>query len=142
MKSKVISKLKELDTIPNLNRGGCAIAALAAHEYASTIGLQTEIVYLLDRDKDYSSLLNNKPATCMHAVIKINNSYYDSFGRIYKNKLFRYFSRTVKSLSLNKELVIESIKVKDGWNPAFNRKDNLPQIDRIIGLPISKLIKD
>ena len=142
MRTKVISKLKELNTIPYLNRGGCAIAALAVHEYASKLGVQTEVVFLLSRAKDYSDLSNNKPATCMHAVIKINNCYYDSDGRVYKKRLPGYFSNHIKCIPISKILLIESIRLKEGWNHTFDRKKNLPKIDKIIGIPISKLIKD
>lgn len=137
MKSKVITKLKELNKIPHLNRGGCAIAALAAHEYATSIGIETEVIYLLNRNTDYISLINNKPATCMHAVIKINNCYYDSNGRVYKKGLY-----APKVISVNKKLLIESIKLKEEWNFAFNREKHLPEIDKVIGIPISKLIKE
>ena len=121
---------KYLQSIPNIDNGGCAIAALTMHRWLKKQGKVSEIVYFygehsLNAMKENNSLkLHGKgvPMSCSHAYIKYRNQYYDSDGMIDDPRLHH---------TLTEEIVVQTINNLDfgSWNDDFDRKKFIPQIE-------------
>ncbi len=121
-------------TIPNINRGGCGVAALVLYRQAVKEGLNPEIVYCyLGRDRAWeknSKFIEGKTkkaASCDHIVLKINDEYYDCDG---VNRLatagWYSFTQTVSEKHLMNSLIY------GGWNDDFDRR-NLKKIEDRFG---------
>lgn len=126
-----------LSKIPNINHGGCAIAALAMYQVGKEVGMNVQIMYLYDHESD-SDFQNNRYAIyglapiseCCHAICVVDNtaldSRYEISTSIYPYKHF-----------VPEEFVINSLK-EDIWNKQFDRNLWLPRIEMFLGkrLPI------
>jgi len=118
-----------LQTIPNINSGGCSISMLAMFKWLAKNGLykpNTKFVYLYRYD-DHNQYVNNKAilrdkssgskinaSSCAHAVLLYEGVYYDSDGVvIISNYQF------VEHIS-DEEFTMQSINNKV-WNTTFSR---------------------
>ena len=130
--------LKFLDSIENINRGGCAIAALAVVLWLEKQNEQSEIVYCYDRDDLYHQNCkritenSGEARACMHAIISYNGDFYDSRGRQFD--IIENYKHIVP-----RNIVIESINNVGDWNWRFNRK-NVIKIDTKLNTNLCNLI--
>lgn len=119
-----------LAQIPNINRGGCAIAALAMYRYAKRLGLNAQIMYLYQIKEDYNTNCLAvdgicDPSNCMHAVCVMDNNSWDATKYVPVHVYgYRHF--------VPEELVKKSI-ITGTWNPEFDTKKYLPEIEAVLG---------
>ena len=117
-----------LDDIPNLNSGGCAIAAINLHRYILSLGYYPQLVYLCD-NRDVVEYNYGGEISCYHALVKVGREYFDSTG------WYTYMSLPKKWQGLNViELTPDYIEqhLRTGsWNRRFNRDKHLPTIEKI-----------
>lgn len=136
-------KLSELNKIPDLNRGGCAIVAYALVQYINKAypELHPEIVFLcnINQGPAWRNLINNRADSSSHVVVKIDNMYYDSTG-VYTKSEIRAKWKTAETAIASQELTLRSIHTNE-WNPAFNRKKYVSTIGHILDMK-TQLIKD
>jgi len=130
MHPQMLNLITYLRTIPNLNRGGCAYAALAMYKYGLRLGLNVHMMYTYGGKEDYETnclAFNDQEGgcECMHAVCVIDNEAYDSIGYVcmalwpYKHFVPEYLVR--KTLQNGR------------WNPEFDRNTYVPLIEAYIG---------
>lgn len=127
---KVMTSLRR---IPNLNRGGCGVSALALFDAAKRDGLKPKIVYLYSWGDDDSYRKNQKfkegktkkADACSHIVIKMAGKYYDSDGVLKQDKIDRFTTDKVKRKHL-----IASINNSEAWNDDFDRWKWIPKIEK------------
>lgn len=133
---------KYLNSIPYINDGGCAIAALSMYRWLqkhSDPGYDCCVIYLYAK---YDTSLYRRN------LAYINNSYgYLSScthaGLYYNEKLFdcqEYIDRKeyVNELVLDEDHVVESINYLDSWCSSFNRL-NILSIARVLDIDLSDL---
>jgi hypothetical protein len=125
-------KLETLDTIPNINEGGCAHVALHASRLASSIGLPNQVVYLYRHwDYDYvQDITAGEPVSCAHAVLRMGNKYYDTEG-VYSSEDLRTDHDMHYFIPVPLDLVTKSIKYGD-WNRRFKASMYAPAIERFL----------
>lgn len=136
--SHILSMFREIDRkIPQLNAGGCAVAAYSIVEYAKLLGIEAKVKYLFNgwAQSDYQSLQNNENGSCSHAVVVINNNMYDSNG-LFDIEYNFVEPDEVTSLDLEQDKVLESISYPGHWNPAFDRRDGRKKIQDVLKTPI------
>ncbi len=119
-----------LDSIPNINRGGCAYAALAMYKLGKRLGMNVHIMYLYYCKEDYhiNSLALDRvdePCECLHAVVTVDNDAYDSHKWVPVSiYTYRHF--------VPEELVIRSLRV-GRWNDEFDKGRYVPEIESVLG---------
>jgi hypothetical protein len=130
LRKALIKKLESLDTIPNINTGGCAHVALNASRLATSIGLPNKVVYLYKHDDyDYvQDITAGEPVSCAHAVLRIGNKYYDTEG-VYSAEDLRIGCGIHYFIPVPLDLVTKSIKYGE-WNDRFEAKKYVPAIER------------
>jgi hypothetical protein len=131
--------LKYLNGIPDINRGGCGISALALYDIAKANGKKPKIVYLYSWMDDDSYQMNERykkgksgeASSCAHVLVKVGKKYYDSTGSI-KAKEIETYSKVDEGIKRNH--LIASIKNVNEWNPCFKRKKWLPKIKKELSI--------
>jgi len=126
-------KLKELNKIETINRGGCAIVAYGIKKY---LGKDAKIIYLLsiydiNSDKP-QNISQHFPENASHVVVEMYGKYIDSKGIHSKKKLLKEWGAK-KEIEVSFDFLKKSIN-EAFWNPCFDRAKYLETIDRIIGL--------
>lgn len=146
MKLSTLRKIKQLNTISNINRGGCGIAAIAIKKLLDQDNPgEAKIVYILDEciiDTD-NFHLSDGPISCMHAVVVYKNRHIDSTGVI-SNKCMeiqwsRYWSLS-RPLSEQQAVLSANTVRYNGenlWNRAFDRREGIPLIEEISGMQLN-----
>lgn len=141
--------LEYLNSVDNINRGGCGIAALAIHRWLEKNNMlrDTKIVFLYDYitrsiyDTNYQILKNNNngiPEGAPHIVVKRLKKYIDSEGVLSAKYInFRYVFR----LEVDSEFLLTAINNNlHVWNASFNRKKELPRIAKRLKIDLSDVI--
>ena|SRR5687768_8608766 len=122
----------KLAGIPNINWGGCAVAALAMYRVGVRLGMNVQLMYLYDYDwdelyerNDNALVFNGTFGGCSHAVCVVDNTALDSLCETFIWLFpYRHF--------LPEKAVVASIN--DGkWNPRFKRDVYIPWIEEAIG---------
>jgi len=132
LRKALTKKLESLDTIPNINAGGCAHVALNASRLATSIGLPNKVVYLYTRD-DYGyvkAITTGKPVSCGHAMLRIGNKYYDTEG-VYSSENLRMDHNIHYFIPVPIDLVTKSLKY-GSWNRSFKTSKYAPAIERFL----------
>ncbi len=115
-----------LSRIPNIDRGGCAIAALAMYRYAKRLGLEAHIEYLYTIEQNYNqncaAIEGAGIGTCCgHAICVVDGNPYDSTGYVVaKEWNYRHV--------VPEHIVIQGLRIVNIWNDSFDRTKWLPQI--------------
>lgn len=142
--------LKELDEIPNINRGGCLYAAYAVWLKLQKEGLllNNKIVIIMYHDHDYHrdenmKFLKNKTKKAVsstHFGLSFNGgkTVYDSEGLI---KEYKHCGTMIIDFNKTQSFCESSLKY-GGWNPAFKRKSGVTQINKKLGLNLSTYLKE
>jgi len=133
-------KLKKLNTIPNLNYGGCAIVSLALFRLIKKEApqLKPKIVFgytskeELDYDKNNLKTNGNTP-NVTHAVVRVKGgTFIDSRGMLkeltYGNSYKMDYHFSIKT----KKEVLSTIN-SDCWNRSFDRR-NKKRISQILNI--------
>lgn len=133
-KTDISNKLSKLNKIPYINKGGCAIVAYALQAYITKAypTKESEIIFLFtpsDR-KGLRNTINNKVDSCEHAVLKIDNTYYDATGIYTRDELH-------SNWNIGGTVIIDSNLTQDcinkaEWNPCFNRAKHVPRIGHVL----------
>ena len=136
----LLNKLEELNQIPAINRGGCAVAAYAIKKYLKIQGIKSNIIYLLDYEPDYIELSNGNAEACAHAIIEVEGVWYDSSGPLNKKDIIRKCEaeEPYGIFNISRHLVKKSIKGAV-WNPSFDKECYLPKIANIFNINLRNL---
>jgi len=137
MKLSFKQTVKALDRIPNINRGGCGLAALALFDAAKREGKKAKIVYCytgwdgsaLHKNNQFKEGKRKKAYSCHHIIIKLGKKYWDSTGTLGKKEIKNF--DTVDEEITRKHL-IASINNKGAWNNCFDRRGWMPQLKKLI----------
>lgn len=132
--------LGQLDSIADLNRGGCLFSAIGLVEWLKRENstLDPEIVFLID---DYASMdvayciENSIPTTCYHAVVKVDEVYVDSIG-IKEHNTLRIGTHTLEEVVVEPDYALKCAQEAESWNPCFNRNTGVTEINYILGTNI------
>ncbi len=120
-----------LGNIPSINRGGCAIAALAMYKLGKSLGMNVQIMYLYNDSFRYSQNQlakdgKDNPTGCHHAIIVLDSMHFlDSTKDV---NIYRYDYHHI----VPEELVTSSL-TRDAWNPEFDRVKYLKEIEDVLG---------
>jgi hypothetical protein len=128
---------KTLNGIPNINRGGCGLAALALFDAAKREGKSPKIVYCytafdgssLRKNNQFKEGKRKKATSCHHVVIKLGKRYWDSTGKLDQAEFedFEWIDDTI-----TRKHLVASINNKGTWNPSFSRESWMPEIEQLI----------
>lgn len=134
---KLRLKLRQLNKIPCINRGGCAFVAYALAEYFKRkhSSIEVKIIFFTEDWNSYQrdKLRNNSPSSCAHAVIQIESIYYDSRGQHTLQQLKDSFGID-DATEIQPELALDCLQSrKVSWNCAFRRDTGIPKINKILG---------
>lgn len=123
----LLVKLNQINQIPNINFGGCAIVSLAVQRYLNQRNIQSKIVfsYRWRRPKGYLK-------SCNHSYLKIGKYLYDS-EKVY-DKVPNY-----KRIIQDEYDLINCINREDEWNDSFNRRKYVPKIAKILDVDLSDI---
>lgn len=138
-------ELNILDSIPNINRGGCGIAALAIFYILRKKNLleNAKIVFLTRcsyRHGDNKERLNNGQAlgSTGHVIVKNGRQYMDSEGK-YEHRLQGYYALSIPMDEQGEKAILRSLHSNNdhsNWNVLFNRKKYIPIIERELGISL------
>lgn len=128
------NRLRQVNRIPNINAGGCAVTAYYAYEFAKQRYPQTnpQICFLIEFGyaNEVENAKRNHPTSCSHAVLRIGNLFYDS-TKVYTTEELQNKWEHDLVYMIDPELAYESIQKSFFWNPKFDRK-HIPQIQQIL----------
>ncbi len=126
---------KFLRGIPDIDFGGCGIAALVIYDYLVANNVEAEIVFAYySYDPDYETNLSaiqnggGELKACAHAMVKVNGLFHDCRG---ERRINTYASHH----TISRELAVKSLNCS-GWNDIFKRWRYLPVIEKAIGYDI------
>lgn len=135
-----------LDDIHAINWGGCAISALALYEWLRRNNRpidDVKLVYLYSPDSEtfeanekYFNGLSKWASSCEHACLLYRGKLYDSRGVFDEDRQRRYCSRHIISFT-EKEFIKASLN-SDQWNSSFDRDNNVPRIQNVLGVDLSE----
>ncbi len=135
--TKLNNVLECLDSIPNINRGGCGISALAVYRWCIKNGIEISdrpFVVLCDDEwdaihcNDYLENNDLDNAWFSHLAIEIDGELYDSEGAIDGDLWLRC------PYQLSEDELLYAMNEVSGWNSDFRRERNVPIIE--LGLDI------
>jgi hypothetical protein len=134
--------LSYLNDIPNINEGGCAIAALAMYKWLEEndeLAYDTCVVYLMDEEE---AEINNKAyeafprhsniKACIHALLQHNGNRFDCTGG---NVLHRRHEDELEIEDM--DFLVASIN-SDNWNIMFNR-EYVSDIEQNLSIDLSNI---
>jgi hypothetical protein len=125
-----LEKIKPINNIPNLNFGGCGYAAIALYHSLKQEGLEPQIVFFSNRNRDLKGY--RAPG---HAVVRVKNGYRYKY-------LDAQGEWTSKDYKLKKVVSLDylkkSLENRDTWNESFDRK-NVKKIEKIIKIKLEEV---
>lgn len=138
-----------LADIPNINRGGCGIAAYTMYLYLKKHNCLTENFQLIlmddpywscshERNKQYLEGNTKYAEGASHIGITFDNgiTIYDCYGRYYNERL-------VQHLLVPHGKIEDYIKIAlkaSHWNPEFDRQKSILYIAGALGIDLSKFL--
>jgi len=140
----ILSKILEsLDSIPNINRGGCGISALAIYRALKQKGVivsDRPFVILLTYGDEWEIQNNSKHFArgsfdCLefaHVAIELNKQLIDSSGEVDTD----YFALQQPE-RLNESELLDAINNDPDWNVSFDREDSIPLIELALRIDLS-----
>lgn len=142
--------LRELKTIPNINRGGCLYAAYAVWLKLQQEGLllNDKIVIVMYYDDNYHKDVNMKflenktkqATSSTHFGLSFNGgkTVYDTGGIV---RRYRDCDTMVIDFDKTQSFCESSLKY-GGWNSAFIRKTGVAQINKKLDLNLSTYLEN
>jgi hypothetical protein len=143
--TKLENILDCLNSIPYLNKGGCAISALAIYRWCKENGIEVSdrpfvILYEDEWDArrgdeiieagDFAHL----PSP--HIVIEIGGRLYDSNGCLEDTGLWADLPAQAEH-QLNEDELLYAINYKTFWNDLFDREYSIPKIEYGLSIDLS-----
>ena len=145
MFTKLKKKLKKLNCVDSINRGGCGISALAIYKYLERKGKlveDTAIVYLYADDDDYIFYKNQNNRNLgftvgppAHAILRLGEYYIDSTN---VSKNIKDFKHAYNSHEMSLDELINSVNT-GGWSFMFDREIEIPKIEKIMKVELSEV---
>jgi hypothetical protein len=146
-KYKTLDQVRSfLNDIPNINSGGCGIAALAMYRWIKKNVPQhvdNVLFHFFHRDSESynnnKTLLNNNTynsdniAIPSHIGIQIKN--LTKVIDTYRNLDIQYYGYVVETNS--EDVLIKAINNISNWNPMFFRKHNVKKIQKELNIDLS-----
>jgi len=128
--------LEFLNAIPNINAGGCGIAAYCLSRMLDEEhDIQSNIIMLFD-DGDGISVVNNingltnseinELSSCSHVICESNGVFFDTKGEFSINRLFKSYKYILRC---DQEEMHSIIKYGKGWNSEFEREQWIEEIE-------------
>ena len=140
------SILECLDSIPNINHGGCGISALAIYRWCKANGVKVSkrpFVILLsesygdkwtiEHNRDIIEMGDFRRITLSHVAIKVGKKLIDSTGQ---PDLDYYKHRQPEQL--NESELIEALD--SSWNHMFDREESIPKIELALNIDLSDVL--
>ena len=140
MLGELYNKLLKLNTVPDINRGGCGIVAHAFYTACTQNNIPAKIVYIVRPSIDddvINKMNNNEPTSCAHVMVKIGRYYYDTEG-VYKSKIAiqkEFFSK-IELVPVDPEYAYAAASAQNSWNKRFNRERYANIIPRMLGVEV------
>jgi len=144
---KTFKKVREaLDSIDNINYGGCGISALSMYRWLKDNNKLSgdESFTFLYAGWDYTfteneAILNtnsnncgNKLKAASHIMLFHKGKLYDSEGKTVQSK---YINKHEK---ISVETLLETINYSH-WNSSFDREESIPLIEEQLGIDLSDI---
>jgi len=145
VEAKLEHALECLDSVPNINRGGCGISALALYRWCLKNGVDVSdrpLVVLCDDEwdaihcNDYLEGNDLDNAWFAHIAIEIDGQIYDSTGR----DLLDYYTRC--DYQLSEDELLYALNKVSGWNSTFKRQKQVPVIEFGLDVDLSDVDVD
>lgn len=136
----VASLQNYLDSIPDINAGGCGIAAYFIYKQLKQDGKNPEIVFMYQPgNPSYEQNLaalkgQDHPTSAAHVMVKADGKYYDAEG---VNDDGWYGLRLRHTAS--EKFLLQAIADRGGWNSMFERDEWLPEIEKKVGINLPML---
>ena len=131
------TKLREINDIPNLNQGGCAVAAVAIVWFIKRRSLAANPkIHYTCWGSNQEAIKNNEPdlLACSHAFVSYKGFFIDSKGIIPEGNVS---SRQQQADEIPFKLVEIQASHPKQWVSDFNRK-NIKIIDNIMGTNLQR----
>lgn len=119
---RIMPRLLDLENIPRINEGGCAIVAHRLHSFLTEKGYKPQIFYIIPEwhDADITRIKNNQLESCYHAVVRVAGRFYHAGGEFDTSEMPK--SDGFKYLKVAPDYVFATLYSKSvSWNPTFNR---------------------
>lgn len=139
-RSKFDMQLQYLKSIPQLNYGGCAIAAFALYNWFKkhnlVESLNVKLIYgyyhysescytinnnFLQNETDNLKSNESSASSCSHAFLEVDGEFYDSSGNISADIDYSYMHEV-------SDLFVFYTIMKFRWNTTFDRDQFMPKI--------------
>jgi hypothetical protein len=129
---------KLLDTIPNINRGGCGIAALALARWARQHSKKTGGFMFVDFDYGETCEHNQDALSCndIDALVVPNHIAIKYAGRWYDTNEADVYSEWVIEDNITENILLYIIN-KGSWNLCFDRCKQVRVIETLLGIDLS-----
>lgn len=133
-----------LREIPNINNGGCGIAALSIHRWLKESMLHASAMIVFGQ-RDYNTFkqnaqaqidTSNKPGAASHIGVLIYDYTNNKQMVIDCDGTFDITEYSYANLTDDKFL-LKSINVCDAWNHLFRRKNHVKNIADALGIDLS-----
>lgn len=144
---------KYLKHVPDIEHGGCGIAAYFMYQWLVKHGETPEICFLYDTrgwfsdDQEYHDSNDaalkgtGTPTACGHVALLWKGEYWDADGH--------YKDLTIREFTFNKELtqkvsvdfMLKALDAKGAWNEQFDRAKYLPKIEKATGITYGNVVK-
>lgn len=151
---KTLSEVRKyLKSIPNINYGGCGIAAYAMYIWLKKNGNKSNIKFIyLYSESSIGSYENNSivlshrkyyktyASSCSHVMIKVGNNIMDCANeRIdLSSGVYPLLSMEIQEVHITQSIkfIKNSLSKEDQWNCSFNRGKYLPLIEKKLGISL------
>lgn len=148
---KNLKELREyLNSIPNINKGGCLISAYSMYLYLKKTNQLPDgfkIIQIAQDDTQRFFLLRNLQSSdptkytagCDHAMCQVDGIIFDSDeSRPIDIDIVAMASSVAVNPETQSAHIIAQINT-DRWNNSFNREKHIPEIQRELGIDLSML---
>lgn len=138
---------RTLDSVPELNKGGCLIAAKAVLLYINknyNFGNQINLVQISYDNYD-SSLFHNKRFIKGEEDVAVAGNHFvlttDKGKTLYDSEGFYELKKGYKKLIIpqkkTKEFIESALSVKENWNRSFNRTTGIKKINNLLNINLN-----
>jgi len=138
---KIIEQVQEFfNSIPNINAGGCGIAALGLYDTAVKEGKDPKIIFFYhkiweERNFDHNQMVmegkKDKAMSCCHIVCEIDGKYINKKNDRLLSEILSEEINFYKQY-VTRELLINSL-IHGGWNQMFEREKWWNKIKTYLG---------
>lgn len=136
--TELLKQIRQLNRIPNINNGGCILAALAIYKLAKFYGLKPTIIFMSDKHYVKKELKRGWPLGTNHVFVKIGLKYYDSTGGYWRHEVYSIYSYR-HLIKVNYDLAFKCAMDYRNWNDDFDRTYGLSEINKLTNIGISRI---